>query len=93
VDTTSIKEKAMTHLMQWQTVLQQPIALRAAIALVLRATIGLLERLAARLEHQPTPGSIKPAVEFGTIELGGRTMGAYYQDGELISVLPDVHRL
>jgi hypothetical protein len=83
----------MTHLMQWQTVLQQPKALRAAVALALRATISLLEGLAAKLEHQPAPRSQKAAVEFGTITLGGRTMGAYYQDGELIAVLPDVRRL
>jgi hypothetical protein len=32
-------------------------------------------------------------VEFAAIELEGRWVGAYYVDGELVSVLPDVTRL
>lgn len=81
----------MTHLMQWQAVMQHPGALRAAAAALLRWLSDALERLARRVEwHAPAPRGGQ--VEFGTIELGGRVLGAYYVDGELVSVVPDVTR-
>lgn len=65
----------------------QPERLLAAALLAFAAVAG---RLAARL-LPPQRGT--PTREFGTIEIDGRTVGAVYEDGRLVAVLPDVARL
>lgn len=65
----------------------RPERLLAAVLLALAATAG---RLAARLLREERR---VPAREFATIELDGRTVGAVYEDGRLVAVLPGVARL
>lgn len=88
----------MTHLMQWQVWVQQPAALRTAAATVLRMLSVALYRLALRVEQRQLARAAQPRADDGTaeyqmIELGGRMVGAYYIDGELVAVVPDVMRL
>lgn len=82
----------MTHLMQWQAALQHPGALRASVAATLRMLGQGLERLAARVEQRKRAHSLG-VVEFAAVEMGGRMVGGYYVDGELVAVVPDVTRL
>ena len=65
----------------------QPERLLAAALLALAASAG---RLAARLLPRQRG---TPTREFGTIEIDGRTVGAVYEDGRLVAVLPGVARL
>lgn len=83
----------MTHLMQWQTMMMQPGALRRGVAVVLRSMSRMLDAVAASLEHTPRASLTRGVVEFEAMELDGRWVGAYYIDGELVSVVPDVTRL
>lgn len=61
------------------------------IALALLAVAGAAGRAAARLLREPAPVEI--AREFGTIEIDGRRVGAVYENGRLIALLPGVARL
>jgi hypothetical protein len=81
----------MTHLMQSLAMVQHPGAVRRAVAVVLRAMSRMLDAVAQRLEYTQVDMP-RAVVEFGTIELDGRMVGAYYVDGELVTVVPDVTR-
>jgi hypothetical protein len=81
----------MTHLMQSLAMVQQPGAVRRALAVVLRAMSRVLDALAVRLEYTHIAPT-RAVVEFEALELNGRMVGAYYVDGELVSVVPDVTR-
>ncbi len=83
----------MTQFMQWQVMMMQPGALRRGAAVVLRAMSRMLDAVAARLEFTHRVASSRAVVEFEALELDGRWVGAYYIDGELVSVVPDVTRL
>lgn len=66
----------------------RPERLLAAALLMLAATAG---RLAARLlRDEPRR---EPHREYTTIELDGRLVGALYEDGRLVAVLPGIVRL
>lgn len=82
----------MTHLMQWQAMLQQPGAVRRGVAVLLRGLSRTLDAVAVKLEYTRQT-SARAVVEFEALELDGRWVGAYYVDGELVSVVPDVTRL
>jgi hypothetical protein len=86
------RRKAMTHLMQWQAMLQQPGAVRRGVAVLLRGLSRALDGVAVKLEYTRKT-SARAVVEFEALELDGRWVGAYYVDGELVSVVPDVTRL
>jgi hypothetical protein len=43
--------------------------------------------------HKPGCARQTSVIEFAAIELDGRWVGAYYVDGQLVGVLPDVTRL
>lgn len=43
--------------------------------------------------RKPSCAQQASVLEFAAIELEGRWVGAYYVDGELVSVLPGVTRL
>jgi hypothetical protein len=51
------------------------------------------QRWALLLEEKRQPPRPEPVIEFGLIEVGGRMLGARYEDGRLVALLPGVGRL
>ena len=70
-------------------------AVRTVVLQALRALRRALDAVVARVEQAPRRRAVYAAQtsEFGTIEVDGRVLGAYYLDGELVAVVPDVARL
>ncbi len=64
---------------------------RLAATLALLAASDALLRAAARL-HKKTVAPA-PQREFETLELNGREVGAVFEDGRLVGVVPGVRRL
>jgi len=60
-------------------------------AAMLLAVAGASARMAARLLREEER-AVRTR-EFATLEVGGRTVGAVYEDGRLVAVLPEVARL
>jgi hypothetical protein len=61
---------------------------------LLLALSALLVRWAARLEQAARPVPVRaPLREFEVQQRGGETVGAVFEDGKLIGVLPGVTRL
>jgi hypothetical protein len=82
----------MTQLMEMKLFDAERSPARLAVLAMLRPLSRALTALVAQLEA--TPARKKPAVaEFSTIELNGCLVGAYYLDGELMAVVPDLVRL
>lgn len=82
----------MTHSMQWQAVSQQAGPVRRWAIALLRALSHMIDSWAAELDT-PRADARGANVEFATLEMGGRIVGAYYINGELACIVPDAVRL
>jgi hypothetical protein len=82
----------MTHLMQWQAATQQIGPVRRWAVVLLRALSRAIDSLVVELDT-PRAVALSASVEFATVEMGGRTVGAYYINGELAGIVPDAMRL
>ena len=76
----------------------EPGAMRTVVLQALRALSRALDAVVAHVEQAPPRHAAyalctTQTTEFGTIEVDGRVLGAYYLDGELVAVVPDVARL
>jgi hypothetical protein len=72
-----------------------PGVLRRWAATVLMAASDVLAHLAARIAVNES-AAVEPthvAIEFASVELDGRTVGAVYENGRLVGWLPDIDRL
>jgi hypothetical protein len=66
-------------------------ALAAAARHVARVLIGYARAQRKQSRAQAAPRI--PVREFGTVVMGGQVLGAIYEDGQLIAVIPDVERM
>ncbi|MGL4575132.1 MAG: hypothetical protein ACRCV9_10125 [Burkholderiaceae bacterium] len=66
-------------------------ALAAAARKVAGVLIGYARAQRKQARAQAAPRI--PVREFGTVVLGGQLLGAIYEDGQLIAVIPDVERM
>lgn len=82
----------MTHLMQWQAASQQIGPVRRWAVVLLRALSRAIDSVVAELDTPPVVLT-SSSIEFATVEMGGRMVGAYYINGELACIVPDALRL